>query len=186
MFSEDASVSWLRQFGAWAWLPAIGLLMADLVLPLPATILMSAVGYIYGFAVGFFVSFTGSFASGSLGYSLCRNFGEKATLRILGARDFERGKSIFQNAGVWIVILSRWLPVFPEVVSCMAGLTRMDPMKFHLALLTGTVPLAMIYTYIGYSGVEQPTVALLLSAGLPPLIWLIASQLIRRLSSRPR
>ena len=62
----------------------------------------------------------------------------------------------------------------------MAGLTRMAPVKFHLALLAGTVPMAAVYTYIGASGVDSPLMAIALSALLPPLIWLIAGKMIAR------
>jgi uncharacterized membrane protein YdjX (TVP38/TMEM64 family) len=180
IFSMEGSVAWLQQYGAWAWAVTIGLLMADLFLPLPATILMSAAGYLYGFAIGSLISVAGSFASGSLAYWLCRSFGESTTQRILGARDYERGRKIAATSGAWVVVLSRWLPVLPEVVSCMAGLTRMAPVKFHLALLAGTVPMAAVYTYIGASGVDSPLMAIALSALLPPLIWLIAGKMIAR------
>jgi uncharacterized membrane protein YdjX (TVP38/TMEM64 family) len=179
IFSAEGAIAWLKEYGDWAWLVAIMLLVTDLFLPLPATIIMSAAGYLHGFVFGSLISIAGSFAGGSLGYWLCRSFGESAARRILGAKDFERGRTISQNAGAWIVVLSRWLPVFPEVVSCMAGLTRMNAVRFHLALLTGTIPMAMVYTYIGYSGIQYPVAALLLSAGLPPVIWLLAGRMIK-------
>jgi uncharacterized membrane protein YdjX (TVP38/TMEM64 family) len=184
MFSAEGSVAWLQQYGSWAWVVAILLLISDLILPLPATIIMSAVGYTYGFFFGSLISVAGAFASGSLGYWICRSFGENAARKILGEKDFARGKNISQYAGGWIVVLSRWLPVFPEVVSCMAGLTRMNALKFHLALLTGTIPLGITYAYIGYRGIENPMMALVLSAALPPVIWLIATGMIKLLRRR--
>ena len=179
IFSGEGAIAWLKGYGAWAWLVTIMLLISDLFLPLPATIIMSAAGYLYGALFGSLISIAGSFASGSLGYWLCRSFGESAAKKILGAEDYERGTKISRSSGSWIVVLSRWLPVFPEVVACMAGLTRMSAMKFHLALLTGTIPMATVYAYIGYSGVEYPIAALILSAGLPPLIWFVAGRMIK-------
>ena len=64
IFSVQGSVAWLEQYGAWAWAVTIGLLLADLFLPLPATILMSAAGYLYGFFYGSLISVAGSFGSG--------------------------------------------------------------------------------------------------------------------------
>jgi uncharacterized membrane protein YdjX (TVP38/TMEM64 family) len=181
IFSAQGSVAWLRQYGQGAWFIGSLLLISDLVLPLPATIIMSALGYLYGLFVGSLVSIFGSFASGALGYWICRGFGENAARKILGEKDFERGRKVSGSVGAWIVVLSRWLPVFPEVIACMAGLTRMNALKFHLALLTGTVPLSITYAYIGYSGIENPGAALLFSAALPPVIWLVASSLLRTL-----
>jgi uncharacterized membrane protein YdjX (TVP38/TMEM64 family) len=180
IFSPESSVSWLQQYGPWAWIVAMGLLMADLILPLPATIIMSASGYLYGFFYGSLISIIGSFLSGSIAYWLCRSLGEHTTRRILGEKDFERGRRISAGAGAWIVVLSRWLPVLPEVIACMAGLTRMDAVRFHLALFAGTVPLGIIYSYIGYSGLAEPGIAIALSALLPPLIWLFTGLFLKQ------
>jgi uncharacterized membrane protein YdjX (TVP38/TMEM64 family) len=141
---------------------------------------MSALGYIYGPWVGGLISAAGSFAAGSLGYWLCRLVGEKAAIRLLGEKDYQRGKKLSGRVGGWIVVLSRWLPVFPEVVSCMAGLTRMHPGYFHTALACGSVPLGFIYAYIGYAGVTYPWIAITLSALLPPAIWYVVRKLLRK------
>ncbi len=41
----------LRKTGGWAWLVGIGLLIIDLFLPIPGTVVMSALGLIYGWQV---------------------------------------------------------------------------------------------------------------------------------------
>lgn len=171
MFSQAGTVSWLSQYGKWAWVVAIMLLMGDLFLPLPATIIISALGFIYGPLAGGLISTAGSFIAGSLGYWLCRLMGERTAVRLLGKKDYIRGKKLSGNVGGWVVVLSRWLPVFPEVIACMAGLTRMPAGYFHGALLCGSLPLGFIYAYVGYTGVENPGLAIGLSAVVPPLIW---------------
>jgi uncharacterized membrane protein YdjX (TVP38/TMEM64 family) len=179
-FSQEGTITWLDRYGYWSWLAAIVLLMADLILPLPATLVMAALGYLYGPLIGGLISATGSFLAGSLGYWLCRLMGEKAALRLLGEKDFERGKKLSKNAGGWVVVLSRWLPVFPEVVACMAGLTRMPARFFHAALLCGSIPLGFVYAYVGATGVTHPAWSIGLSALLPPLIWWIIQAVFRK------
>lgn len=137
---------------------------------------ISALGYLYGFTVGGLIGAAGSFLSGSLGYWLCRIAGESVAVRLLGEKDLERGKRLSRRLGGWIVALSRWLPIFPEVVACMAGLTRMPPGYFHAALLCGSLPLGFTYAYIGQTGIDHPWLALALSAGLPPFIWFVISK----------
>ncbi len=171
-FSEKGAITFLDQYGQWAWAVAILLLIADLFLPIPATIIMAALGYIYGPVTGGIISFTGSFMGGVLGYILCRLMGEKTARKILGEKDYERGIRLSGNIGGWLVVLSKWLPVFPEVVSCMAGLIRMRLGYFIAALTCGSLPLGCTYAYIGHAGVANPYLAIGLSAGLPPLIWL--------------
>jgi uncharacterized membrane protein YdjX (TVP38/TMEM64 family) len=178
-FSAEGSIAWLNTYGQWAWAIAILLLIADLFLPLPATLIMSALGYIYGPIVGGLISAVGSFISGSLGYWLCRMLGENTAIWVLGQKEFDRGKKMATSIGGWVVALSRWLPVFPEVVACMAGLTRMPARSFYLALACGSFPLGFTYAIIGNSGTTHPVLAIGLSAGLPPLIWFIVSRVLR-------
>jgi uncharacterized membrane protein YdjX (TVP38/TMEM64 family) len=179
-FSQEGSVAWLNEYGGWAWAAAIVLLMGDILLPLPATLIMSALGYLYGTLGGGFISATGSFLAGSAGYWICYIMGERAALKILGPKDYERGKRISHSVGGWVVALSRWLPVFPEVIACMAGLTRMRPSIFHLALLCGSLPLGFTYAYIGATGIEYPWLAVALSAGLPPMIWWLVTLIFKK------
>jgi uncharacterized membrane protein YdjX (TVP38/TMEM64 family) len=183
MFSSEGTVDWLKDFGGMAWLAGIALLMSDLLLPLPSTLIMSALGFIYGPWAGGLIAATGSFLAGSFGYWLCILIGDRAAIKILGARDFEKGRKLAERPiGGWVVVLSRWLPVFPEVVSCMAGLTRMPAMKFHIALISASVPLGFTYAYIGYQGLTNPWLAVAFSAGLPPVIWLVAGMLIKKMT----
>ncbi|HEX6892068.1 MAG TPA: VTT domain-containing protein [Chryseolinea sp.] len=179
-FSQEGSIAWLNKYGGWAWAVAILLLMGDILLPLPATLIMSALGYLYGTLGGGLISATGSFLAGSAGYWICYMMGEKAALTILGPKDYERGKSISLSVGGWVVALSRWLPVFPEVIACMAGLTRMPPATFHLALLCGSIPMGFTYAHIGATGIEHPWLAVALSAGLPPLIWWLVRTVFKK------
>ena len=179
-FSQEGSVTWLNQYGSWAWAAAIILLMGDILLPLPATLIMSALGYLYGTLTGGLISVAGSFLAGSAGYWLCYLMGEKAAIRLLGQKDYVRGKKLSDKVGGWVVALSRWLPVFPEVIACMAGLTRMPPRNFHLALLCGSLPLGFMYAIVGAAGIEQPMLAIVLSACLPPLIWWLVRTIFKK------
>jgi uncharacterized membrane protein YdjX (TVP38/TMEM64 family) len=178
-FTYDGTVTWLKDYGQWAWAIGIILLMSDLLLPLPATLIMAALGFIYGPVAGGLVAATGSFMAGSLAYWLCRLLGENTAIWLLGKKDYERGKKLAVRLGGFIVALSRWLPVFPEVIACMAGLTRMPPARFHIALLCGSLPLGFIYALVGHSGNTNPILAFTLSAIVPVLIWLGLQPLFR-------
>ena len=52
VFTPEGAVAWLREYGRWAWLAGIGLLVADLFLPVPGTAIMAALGFTYGPLVG--------------------------------------------------------------------------------------------------------------------------------------
>ena len=179
-FTFGGATDWLKSYGQWAWLAGIMLLVLDIVLPVPGTLVMAGLGYIYGAVWGGMLAALGSFVSGAVGYWSCRSLGEASAIKILGRKDFEKGSRTFATVGGWLVVLSRWLPVFPEVISCMAGLNRMPKGKYHLALLCSALPMGFIYATIGQAGVESPVFAIVLSAGLPPIIWLLLRPVFNR------
>jgi uncharacterized membrane protein YdjX (TVP38/TMEM64 family) len=178
-FTQAGAAAWLSSYGRWAWAAGLALLVVDLFLPVPATVVMAALGYVYGAVVGGLVAAAGSFLAGTLAYWLCRRFGRGVARRIAGAAGLEKGERLFATIGGWLVALSRWLPVLPEVVACMAGLARMPARTFHLALACGSVPLGFTFAALGQAGAEQPVLALVLSAGLPPVLWLVVQPFLR-------
>ncbi|MFK5924043.1 MAG: VTT domain-containing protein [Verrucomicrobiota bacterium] len=176
-FSSEGSVQWLKQYGAWA---GIALLIGDLFLPVPGTVVMSAMGYVYGPWWGGLYSSLGSVLGGLLAYALCRALGHRAALWLAGEQDLKKAESFFRQGGGWVVVLSRWLPVLPEVVACMAGLTRMPFRVFLIALLCGSLPMGFVFAAVGAAGKETPGFAMALSAALPVVMWLVARKLLRQ------
>ncbi len=178
-FTQAGAVAWLRDYGRWAWAAGMALLLADLALPVPGTVVMAALGFLYGPVTGGVLAAAGSFLPGAAGYGLCRAFGRGAALRLLGRKDLEKGERLFAGAGGWLVVLSRWLPVFPEVVACMAGLARMPAQRFFAALACGSLPLGFVFAAVGHAGVAHPVLAVALSALLPPVLWLAVQPFFR-------
>jgi uncharacterized membrane protein YdjX (TVP38/TMEM64 family) len=178
-FSQTGAIEWLSRYGRFAWAAGIGLLVMDLFLPVPATAVMAALGYVYGPLAGGLIGALGSCLSGALAYTLCRALGQPAARRLLGPKGLAEGERLFARVGGWLVVLSRWLPVLPEVVACMAGLTRMPIRTFGLALVCGSTPLAFAFAAVGHAGVERPLLAIGLSALLPPLLWLAVQPYFR-------
>jgi uncharacterized membrane protein YdjX (TVP38/TMEM64 family) len=180
-WSPNETVDWLKQYGKWGWLVAFCLLMGDLFLPITSTAVMSGLGLVYGPVWGGLIGASGSFVSGMMAYGLCRLFGERAIERLLGHEDQVRGKQLFLRYGGWLVALSRWLPLLPEVIACMAGFLRMPWMSFLVALACGTIPMAFTFAMVGHLGADNPTMSMLLSACVPPLLWwMIGKRLMRR------
>ena len=178
-FTGDAAIQWIRGWGAWGWLAVIGLLVSDLFLPIPATPVMSAAGYLYGTLIGGLVSALGSFAAGMAGYGLCRGFGRGIALRLAGERELAQNESLFRRSGPWLVAASRWLPLLPEVISCLAGLTRMPVRIFAGSLACGAIPMGFTYAAIGAAGQDHPRLALGLSVLVPPMLWLLVRPFLR-------
>lgn len=178
-FTGDAAVQWLRGLGAWGWIAGIGLLIGDLLLPVPATAVIGALGFVYGFAVGAAVGAAGSFLSGALAYGLTRALGPAFAAKLAGEAELRRYEGLFERSGWWIVALSRWLPLLPEVVACLAGMSRMPARKFFASLAVGSVPLGVVYAAIGAAGQDRPGLALGLSAALPAVFILLGRRWLK-------
>ena len=182
LLAGDAAVAQLREYGAWAWLVAIGLLLSDLLLPVPTSAILAALGILYGPLVGGAVGVAGLFTGGLLGYVACRLFGRKLAERLAGSAGLNQAERLFARAGGWIVAFSRWLPLLPEVISCLAGLVKMPVATFCAALLCGALPVAYAYAVLGHLGAGNPTVTLLASAAAPLVLWALFGPLIKRWS----
>lgn len=184
LFDGEGAIRVLREYGSLGWLVAIALLVADLILPIPAAAVLGALGIVYGPVAGGLIGAGGSFLSGIIAYTLCRLFGQGVALRIAGARSMQRGEKLFAANGGWLVVASRWLPLLPEVVACLAGLSRMPVIKFCAALACGVLPVSFVYATVGHTGADNPTRTLILCALLPVLLWILVRPVLLRFEKR--
>jgi uncharacterized membrane protein YdjX (TVP38/TMEM64 family) len=178
-FSLEGARAWMESYGRWAWAAGIALLVADIVLPVPSTVVMSALGWMYGWWVGGWICAAGSMLSGILAHAVCRYIGRGAARWIAGEEGLLRGEEIFERRGGWLVALSRWMPVLPEAVACLAGLSRMRWRVFLPSLACGSVPTGFVFAAIGHMGQQAPAWAILLSCLVPVLLWLGAARVMR-------
>jgi uncharacterized membrane protein YdjX (TVP38/TMEM64 family) len=173
-FGLEGSRAWMEGFGDWAWAAGMLLLVSDVALPIPSTIVMSALGWMYGWFWGGVFSAAGSVLSGCTAYGLSRWLGRSVAIRIAGEEGLKQAESLFEGGGSWLVAVSRWLPVLPEAVACLAGVARMKWRPFFVALVIGSLPLGFAFAAIGHLGHESPAAAFALSALLPIGMWLLA------------
>lgn len=184
LFTQEGIEQWIQEFQRFGWLGGILLLAADIVLPLPGTLIMSTMGYMYGPIQGGIASVVGLMLSGTIAYLLCRYAGVSMARRLIGEEGYHKGEQLFKNTGGWIVALSRWLPLLSEVVACMAGLSKMPPRIYFLALFCGAVPFAFLFAFIGHYGHVSAWVTVMLNIFGPAFLWLISGRLIYRSAVR--
>ena len=171
LLSQDRLLGWFAGLRGTAWLVGIALLVSDLVLPIPNTMVMAALGVLYGPFLGGLFSTVGNCLSGLLGYAACRRFGRPLARRLLSDDDLAEAERLFARSGGWIVAGSRWLPILPEAIACMAGLARMPAGRFTLALLCGSAPLGFIVAGLGHAGSDHAVLTIALCALLPFPFW---------------
>ena len=179
-WSIDQAPQQLRPYGALSTPMAFLLLVCDLFLPIPATAVMAGLGGLYGPWLGNLIGNAGTFCSGFLAYTVCRRYGQKAVYTLLSKDEQTQGHQLFHDYGGWILALSRWLPLLPEVVACMAGFFHMTARSVALAILVGGAPMALTFAWVGHLGEGNPTRPLLISALTPPnFCWWIGKRLTR-------
>ena len=177
-FTVEGSRAWMSGHGA--GVAGMGLLVADLLLPIPSTLVMSALGLIFGTWLGGFYAAAGTAAAGLLAYGLCRWLGRPLAVRLAGAEALASGEKLFADGGAWLVAGSRCLPILPEAIACLAGLHRMPFRTFLLALLCGSLPTGFLFAAIGALGRDEPAWALGLSVVAPLALWLAARRWLPR------
>ena len=175
----DSAVLALREYEAWAWVAAVLLICADLVLPVPSSSVIAALGVIYGTFVGGLFGAAALLSAGGLGYGLLRALGPKVAVFLAGGRELRRLQAFFERRGAWAIVLTRPFPILPEVVVCLAGLARMRPTTFFLALALGSFPTGFVYAALGSGWDTQPIFAMAIAYVVPWLLLPIALYLTR-------
>jgi uncharacterized membrane protein YdjX (TVP38/TMEM64 family) len=177
--AHDAVLA-LRKYENSAWAVGIALIWADLVLPIPQTAVIAALGLIYGTLLGGLLGGLGLITGGLLGYSLMLTSARRIVQRFVGPRSLHKMESLFDQGGAWAIILTRSLPYsVSEAMVFLAGLAGMPMRRFVAALTIGSIPTAFVFAAIGAGWADQPILALAVSYVLPILLLPIALYLMR-------
>ena len=177
----NAVVSRLRDYEAWAWALGIGLIWVDLILPVPQTAIIAALGIVYGAVGGGLVGSFALITSGLLAYFLMRTQARRFVVRLVGQRSMDRMGVFFERSGAWAIVLTRSLPYsIPEAMTFLAGLGRMPFEKFLAAMVLGSVPTAFVFAGIGAAWADQPLLALAVSYVLPIALLPVVLQAMRK------
>ena len=176
-----AVVSRLRDYDAWAWALGIGLIWADLILPVPQTAIIAALGIVYGTVIG---GLLGSFAlitSGLLAYFLMQTSARRLLVRLVGKRSMDKMGVFFNRSGTWAIVLTRSLPYsIPEAIVFLAGLSGMPVERFLAAVILGSVPTAFVFAGIGEAWADEPVLALAVSYVLPIILLPAVLRMVRK------
>ena len=114
----------------------------------------------------------GSVLAGLADYGLCRLIGPKQAARLTGAKGMAEARRLFRFYGGWIVAGSRWLPILPETISFLAGLTAMPFPRYVVALTCGALPLGFVFAGAGHLGADNPLATLAICVIAPLGLWL--------------
>ena len=116
----------------------VGLLLADVVLPVPSSGVMVVHGAVYGLVIGSILSMLGGTGATVAAFLLgCRS---RSTLqRLAGPQQQSRATALLDRFGVWAILLTRPIPVLAETVAIMAGTGRLAWWQATWAGAVGTL-----------------------------------------------
>lgn len=140
---------WIAQPGPGAAAAVIGLLIVDIVVPIPSSVVMVLAGAVFGAVNGAILSLVGSLGCSVIGFELTRRFGRRASARLVGEDEIARLEGTFARHGAGAVFVTRPLPVVKETMSVVAGLSGMKRRTYLVAAAAGTIPEAVLYAYAG-------------------------------------
>ncbi len=150
------------------------LMFIDLFISIPTLATIMLAGFFMGTVLASAFTIAGLTIAGSLGYLLGRRFGEPI-LGFLLKDDAQRTElqESFMAHGFVTILLSRALPVLPEVSTVIAGMTKMSFPKFLTAWLISITPYTIIAAYAGASSSPRsPEPAIVAWAVLTSTLWL--------------
>jgi uncharacterized membrane protein YdjX (TVP38/TMEM64 family) len=182
-FASDDYQEWLLSVRPYAWAVGIGLIVADLFLPIPAAPIMAAMGTLYGTLVGGIIATVGSMLAGLVAYGLARLLGLKAARMLASDSELNDLQQFFDSWGAAGIIASRALPVVPEVMTLLAGLAKMHFWRFMLALTLGSVPIGFAFAWLGQANGTSSSLILILTL-IPSLGWCVYVVLASRRRAR--
>ena len=171
LFNQQECSRWFAEIRPYAWAIGIGLLVADLFLPIPATGIMAALGSVYGLLAGALISIVGSAGAGITGYVLARLVGIRVTRFMVSEQEIKRFNALFNAWGGFGIIISRIMPILPEVMTILAGFAKMTFGRFLAALLMGTIPTCFLFSYLGHVSRNDPGYGVIVAVIIPLVIW---------------
>lgn len=146
-----------------------GLLVGDVFLPVPSSIVSTTCGVVHGFIGGALVSALGMTVSCVLGYYVAKAMGRPLVARFVGARELSRLHQLEERYGDWVIIVARPIPVLAEASILFLGLGAMSFMRFIILVTLSNVGISLVYAAAGAwsAGIRSFVPALAASIVLP-------------------
>lgn len=146
------TLGWIEGRGAWG--PAIFVLVYTLscIFFVPSFIFTFSGGVLFGIGKGLLLSLAGT-GAGSLAAFLIGRYLAREPVEKMIARnpEFQKLAAALRKKGWKVILLARFSPLFPFLIGNYAfGLTPIRASHYLIASVLGTIPSALVYTYLGF------------------------------------
>lgn len=127
----------------------VAFLAADVLLPVPSSIVSAGAGSLLGFRAGFAAIWIGMTAGCLVGFGLGRFAQGFVRRRLLTDDDLARIRAAFEQSGGWLVVTSRPVPVLAELVMLTAGVAGLRFLPVLALSAAANVVIAAVYAAAG-------------------------------------
>lgn len=165
---------WMTHGGVFAAGLGVSLLIADVLLPVPSSLVMVAHGTLFGFVVGTLLSMLGSVGAALFGFAIGRR-GGKFLDRVVTPAERSRANNLLARWGALAIIITRPIPLLAETVAIMSGTSSLSWGTVVLASLAGSLPPALLYALTGAAIANFQNTAVMFGVVLlvAGLFWLV-------------
>lgn len=131
-----------------AAIAGVGLLIADVFLPVPSIPIMVANGALFGVVGGTLLSLAGSIGATLTGFAVGRA-GNDLIRRFVTPRQHERAGAMLQRWGTVAIVVTRPVPILAETVAILAGGSPIRWTQALVAAVAGSIVPAAAYAWAG-------------------------------------
>jgi len=165
------------------------LLVLDVLLPVPSSVVSTAAGARFGIAGGVAISWVGLTTGCVLAAAVGRRFGRPFAAWLVGERALLRAGETARRWGAGALVVCRAVPVLAEASVLLAGVTSMPWKRFLAVTSLANLGIAAIYAWVGHQAVESGGFLLAFggAVSVPAIaLWLWSRSGTRQLDERSR
>lgn len=178
----DATAAWIetwisdRRPHAWTVLAFTGLLAADVVLPIPSSVVAVAAGMRLGFLGAVATIAVGATLGCLAGWAIGRGVGRPGLRRFVGPDALASLDVLVQRYGAGALLLARAVPVLAEASVIVAGTGRFGLARTLVVTGAANVVMALVYAGAGELAIAtaHPELALAAALGVPGIAIVVA------------
>lgn len=164
----------LQAGGVIAAVVSIGLLVIDVLAPVPASLVMLANGALFGAVLGSLLSSIGGMLAFAAAFALGRA-NAPVVGRIVGVDERQRADAMLEHHGALAVAVSRPIPIVSETTALMAGASSLSWVRATGAAFVGVLPQAIAYAVVGgaVASFSPGAIAFVVIVGLAVTLWMV-------------
>ncbi|MDZ4659549.1 MAG: VTT domain-containing protein [Bythopirellula sp.] len=163
------------------FLTVVAILATDIFLPVPSGPISTLAGSQLGIVVGTSASTLGLTLGGIIAFALARRWGRPLAERFANPEQLTNFETAADTHGLWLVIITRPLPILAEAAVLLVGTLQMSWRTFLPTLIASNLLIAATYAFLGQTASERGWLpaALCLSIALPILVTYAAKRRFR-------